>query len=38
MITCECCREAGKTFTVPYDSVGIEIMKAHLKDEHRHEA
>lgn len=40
MINCEVCRREGKEFSVPYsgttgaDAISIELMKAHLHDEH----
>lgn len=34
MMVCELCKEKGKETLIPYDEIGIELMKAHLEEEH----
>lgn len=34
LLTCELCKKEGKETLIPYDPVGIELMKQHLYSEH----
>lgn len=35
LYVCNRCKDAGKDFSVPADEIGVELMKAHLWDEHK---
>jgi hypothetical protein len=32
MMICNQCKDEGKDTQIPYDEIGIELMKAHLKE------
>jgi len=34
VMTCEVCKENGATTVIPYDEVGIELMRAHFEEVH----
>lgn len=33
-MTCEICKREGKETKIPYDEIGVELMKAHLLEAH----
>lgn len=35
LYVCNRCKDEGKDFSVPADFIGVELMKAHLWDEHQ---